>query len=235
MRVSRFGSALLVSGALEAGFVVVAGTTASAVGNPVEYSGNVTTCAQVNFAGSTWYEGTVTSSVGGTAWFAATVTQNKFVTISAVATGVTFQAVVVKGGNGYNVYNPPVLNMQSPLNGGDNIPDLSHWFACYTYDPPVTTVAPTTTTIAPTTTTIAVTTTTEQDSGPPTTVVVTTTTDPAGDDGQRSLAPLPTTTVRGALPITGNGQASGQLLLIGFLLMGFGSVVLLLSRRPANS
>jgi len=42
------------------------------------------------------------------------------------------------------------------------------------------------------------------------------------------------TTVR-ALPVTGNGQASSQLLLLGFLLMGFGSVVLLLSRRPADS
>ena len=46
---------------------------------------------------------------------------------------------------------------------------------------------------------------------------------------------LPTTSAGGALPITGNGQASGQLLLLGFLLMGFGSVVLLLSRRLANS
>ena len=69
--------------------------------------------------------------------------------------------------------------------------------------------------------------------------VVTTTT-----EGQ-SLAPVTTTTVTTttvtpttvakALPVTGNGQESSEMLLLGFLLMGLGSVVLLLSRRPAES
>ena len=69
--------------------------------------------------------------------------------------------------------------------------------------------------------------------------VVTTTT-----EGQ-SLAPVTTTTVTTttvtpttvakALPVTGNGQASSEVLLLGFLLMGLGSVVLLLSRRPVES
>ncbi len=75
-----------------------------------------------------------------------------------------------------------------------------------------------TTTVAPTTVAVAA----------PTTAAPTTT-------ALANQAPLPTTTMAAALPITGNGQASGQLLLLGFLLMGFGSVVLLLSRRPAVS
>ena len=219
MRLSRFGSTMVAAGVLLAGFGVVTGTSAAPVVNPVEVSGNVTTCAKMGFAGSTQYNGNVSTSVAVTALFTVTVTSNQFVTISSVAAGVTFQVVVLKGGDGYNVYNPPVANMQSPLNGGGNIPDLSHWFACYTDVPAVTTPSTTPPSTTPPSTTLelavgaATSTTTEQ----------------------KSLAPLPTTTERGALPITGNGRASGQLLLLGFLLMGFGSVILLLSRRPVLS
>ena len=99
-----------------------------------------------------------------------------------------------------------------------------------------TTIAPTTTTtIAPTTTsttaTVLVTTTTELASEGPTT-----TTDPSTTLATTTTllaSEGPTTTVGRGLPITGNGQASGSLLLLGFLLMGIGSVVLVLSRRPA--
>ena len=100
--------------------------------------------------------------------------------------------------------------------------------ATTTTAPATTTTAPaTTTTAAATTTTVAVllpaTTTTETASG-----AVTTTTE------QASLA-LPTTTAQAGLPVTGPGDASGTLLLLGFLLMGFGSVVLLVSRRQVES
>jgi Domain of unknown function (DUF5979) len=50
-------------------------------------------------------------------------------------------AVVVKGGNGYNIYPnpadlPPALapanqHYISPFNGGTNVPAVSHWFVCY--------------------------------------------------------------------------------------------------------
>ena len=59
-------------------------------------------------------------------------------TISATADGVVIDAVVVKGGNGYNVYLP-TSNVfpaypgpyMAPLNGGGNVPAFSHWFVCY--------------------------------------------------------------------------------------------------------
>ena len=58
----------------------------------------------------------------------------------SVPNGVTVDAVVVKGGNGYNVYSnttylPPKLaspqDYVAPLNNGGNIPTISHWFVCY--------------------------------------------------------------------------------------------------------
>jgi hypothetical protein len=60
------------------------------------------------------------------------------VAISGV--GVIIDAVVVKGGPAYNLYTnatflpptlPPPQHYISPLNGGGNVPDLSHWFVCY--------------------------------------------------------------------------------------------------------
>ncbi|MDP2290091.1 MAG: hypothetical protein Q8M22_02820, partial [Actinomycetota bacterium] len=127
-------------GALIALFGVLGGATATAVTNPVTYqNANVTTCAQIGFAGSTQYNGSVVTSVSVTALFTATVTSDRYVTISAIAPGVVFQAAAIKGGDGYNVYNPLLTDMRSPLNGGGNVPALSHWFACYTYTPIVTT------------------------------------------------------------------------------------------------
>jgi hypothetical protein len=67
--------------------------------------------------------------------------------ITAVATGVVIDAVVVKGGPAYNVYLPDPPGSGStagshvfptypgpyiaPLNAGGNVPALSHWFVCY--------------------------------------------------------------------------------------------------------
>jgi len=290
MRVSKFGATILGVGMLFTAFGLVSSTSAT-VSNPVLVESNATTCAGVGYPNSLQYDGSTTSSVYVGPLFTATVTSDQFVTISAVAAGVTFQAIVVKGGDGYHVYNPPVANMQSPLNGGGNVPALSHWYACYTYVPPVTTtttvapttttmapttttmapttttIAPTTTTIAPTTTTIAPTTTTIAPTTTTTvaptttttvaptttTIVVTTTTEQANEavttttmaptttEGERASGGpvtttiVPTTTVGRALPVTGNGEASSEMLLLGFLLMGLGSVVLLLSRRPIAS
>jgi hypothetical protein len=53
---------------------------------------------------------------------------------------VVIDAVVVKGGPAYNLYTdptflPPTLGPPqhyiAPLNGGDNVPALSHWYICY--------------------------------------------------------------------------------------------------------
>ena len=106
-----------------------------------------------------------------------------------------------------------------------------------TIAPTTTTMAPTTTTMAPTTTTIVVTTTTEQanEAVTTTTMAPTTTVGERASGGPVTTTIVPTTTVGRALPVTGNGEASSEMLLLGFLLMGLGSVVLLLSRRPIAS
>ena len=183
MRISKVAAVLVGAGAVFAALGLLVGPTATAITNPVAHDGNGTTCAQVGFPGSVQYNGSIVTSVDVTALFTATVVGNKYVSISNIASGVVFQAVVLKGGNGYNVYNPPVASMRSPLNNGGNVPDLSHWFACTTTAPVVTTTtAPVvTTTTAPvvTTTTAPVVTTTTAPVVTTTTVpVVTTTTVP---------------------------------------------------------
>jgi hypothetical protein len=73
------------------------------------------------------------------------------VNVDDPAVGVTIDAVVVKGGPAYNVYStdsgtpagnhvPPAEDTPTqyiaPLNGGGNIPTVSHWFICYNGDVP---------------------------------------------------------------------------------------------------
>ena len=62
------------------------------------------------------------------------------VNVTILGDNVVIDAVVVKGGNGYNVYEdptflPPALQPPqhyiSPFNNGGNIPAISHWFLCY--------------------------------------------------------------------------------------------------------
>jgi hypothetical protein len=62
------------------------------------------------------------------------------VDITILGTIVVIDAVVVKGGNGYNVYDDPAVlppadqppqHYISPLNNGGNVPGISHWFVCY--------------------------------------------------------------------------------------------------------
>lgn len=174
--------------------------------------GNVTTCAQVGFASSIPYEGNVKSSIDNASPFTATVTSDKFVTITNIADGVAIQAIVLKGGNSYEVFLSPVANTQSPLNRGGNIPDLSHWFICYTFNLATTTSAASTT--SSTTTNEATTTTgvrTILDTVPrPTTT--------AGTPSTVTFTP-PT-----ELPVTGSGTL--WFLFIGGLLVGFGILAL---------
>ena len=162
-----FGAALTLSS-------LVAGGASAIVANPVEVSGNVTTCAQVGYPGSTKLDGSITSGSGGNSLISYTVTDNKYVTLTSVDPSVTIQVVVVKGGDNYHLYNPPVVDMRSPLNGGGNVPDLSHWYLCYTVATTTTTAEVTTTTAEVTTTTAEVTTTTAEVTT--TTAEVTTTT-----------------------------------------------------------
>jgi hypothetical protein len=61
-----------------------------------------------------------------------------------VPTGVTVLAVVIMGGGNYNLYSPPAVpstlaapqHYIAPFNNGGNVPNLSHWIVCFTYQAP---------------------------------------------------------------------------------------------------
>jgi hypothetical protein len=105
---------------------------------------NVTTCAQVGFPND------IILGSGGDPQQTGTVTADSFfsVTISAftgpdaagdaqkinvqqLQVGAVIDAVIVKGGNGYNQYPGNFSDMIAPKNNGGNVPMISHWFLCY--------------------------------------------------------------------------------------------------------
>jgi Domain of unknown function (DUF5979) len=66
--------------------------------------------------------------------------QGEELDVTILGTSVVIDAVVTKGGNGYNVYEdadflPPTLQPDqhyiAPFNDGGQIPAMSHWFVCY--------------------------------------------------------------------------------------------------------
>jgi hypothetical protein len=141
----RKRAAAVVVAALAAGSSLLIGQVANGAVTPVE--GNATTCAQVGFSGST----ILGSNGGGQANGTVTSDSVVEVTISAYtgpdaaddaqkinitdgpAPGFKIDAVIVKGGNNYNKYTGADVfgNMIAPANGGENVPQISHWFVCY--------------------------------------------------------------------------------------------------------
>jgi hypothetical protein len=130
--------------------------------------GNATNCADVGFAGDVQMgSGTNTdaadANVSGTVKLNAGTTQpgqGEEVDVAIVGTGIVVDVIVVKGGPAYNVYSdpsglPPSLapdqHYISPLNGGGNVPAISHWFVCYhlATPPPAGSLTVTKTVIAP--------------------------------------------------------------------------------------
>ena len=110
------------------------------------FDGNVTNCAAIGLASAIQVgaEGSASdANVRGTVKAnAGTVQpgQGEEVNVTLLAAGVVIDAVVVKGGPAYNVYTdptflpptlPPDQHYISPLNGGGNVPAISHWFVCY--------------------------------------------------------------------------------------------------------
>lgn len=243
-------AATALGAALALSSLVVNQASAVAVVNPTSHDGNVTTCAAIGLSGSTRFEGEDDSGTYDTLLFDYTITHDRYVTLTAVDPAVTIHAVVVKGGDHYHVYNPPMSLMRAPYNGGDNVPEISHWYLCYGDTPVVTTtttlvdettttlVDETTTTLVDVTTTtlVDVTTTTLVDSEGPTTTLAATTTlvDSEGPTTTVAAAGGPTTTVDpGALPRTG---AEVDLMLVLGLSLVFGGVVtMLLGRRTADA
>ena len=148
----------LAAGSLSAqGGVSAQASSAASDSRATFSSGNATTCAGVGLSGTqadTADNPSNGSTNVGPGLFTLTVAsytnadiqspfqiQNggtpagdaQMVQISNVAAGVTINGVVVKGGNGFNLYTSVSgVNMIAPLNGGGNVPALSHAFVCYT-------------------------------------------------------------------------------------------------------
>jgi uncharacterized repeat protein (TIGR01451 family) len=109
--------------------------------------GNATECAHVGRAGDVQLKaGTGSASdryVTGTVTGGDPTRLQVEITDAGREAGVVIHAVVVKGSDGHNIYEapdvlPPRLEAPqdyiSPLNGGGNVADISHWFICYTFD-----------------------------------------------------------------------------------------------------
>ncbi len=128
--------------------VLLAGASAGAMANsapsdPIHaefHQGNAVSCSQIGLEGSTTLFGDGDNALSGavTGSVQAQAGGGQESTISATADGVVIDAVVVKGGDGYNVYYPtnnvfPAYPgpYMAPLNGGGNVPAFSHWFVCY--------------------------------------------------------------------------------------------------------
>ncbi|MET8759585.1 LPXTG cell wall anchor domain-containing protein [Lentzea sp. NPDC004782] len=162
---------------------------------------NVTTCEAAGLPGKTIASADVKASVDGS---------NTYIDVLD-HTGIT--AVVVKGGDAYNVYLADALSggwtgLHSPLNPNGKPAQISHWFACggTTEQPPPTKEQPPTTTTATSTTSSAAAT--------PATSVTTST---AAAAGSRELA--------------STGFGSAWLLGLGSALLAAGAAVLLVLRR----
>jgi len=107
--------------------------------------GNATKCADIGL-GKAIDVTDFLDVTGGT-------TKDQYLTVNSVPKGVTVAAIVVKGGNEYNTYRPgkkglsatpPWEKLHAPMVGKNyqNVPAISHWFACgsKTDTPPETTV-----------------------------------------------------------------------------------------------
>ena len=144
-RLTRFaGGALIVTaitpwlgGVALAGASKPAPPTGDDRSGVTAYSGNVTTCAQIGMSDATQIGGGTGSYTAG-GWDIASDGTN--LTVNAVAEGQQIDALVVKGGDGYNIYDAsffaanelPVGDIHAPLVGNPpkNVPTISHWFAC---------------------------------------------------------------------------------------------------------
>jgi len=90
------------------------------------FGGNATTCADIGLGSST--ETTGDANVQAT----VSVHQPQGEELNVVlGPNVVIDGILVKGGNGYNVYSSAVASMIPPLNNGGQIPAISHFVICY--------------------------------------------------------------------------------------------------------
>lgn len=141
--------ALAIAGAALPGVAVAAIPAPVAVASDPRadfFPGNATTCAQVGFAEAVRIGG-VGDAAGQDAYVSVATRDTRYVDVAitpaGTAAGVVIDGVVVKGGDGFNLYtNPAVLppaaappqGFFSPYVGVGNIPRISHWFVCYHFD-----------------------------------------------------------------------------------------------------
>jgi hypothetical protein len=141
--------------ALVAGLTVALTAGSAGAASPSDpradfHSGNVVNCGQIGFPDSTLAFANGTGSIDD-GNVSGVVVNGTTVNVDDPPAGVVIQAVVVKGGPAYNVYStssgdddgnhvPPAEDTPteyiSPLNGGGNVPTVSHWFICYTSETP---------------------------------------------------------------------------------------------------
>jgi LPXTG-motif cell wall-anchored protein len=111
---------LLLATALPAAAVPTKTAPPSGDDRATSHVDNATTCSAAHL------DGTVVK-------LASQYNQDKTtVTVTSVPSDLELTGIVVKGGDGYNVYPPNVLtDLHSPLVGKPgNVPTISHWFAC---------------------------------------------------------------------------------------------------------
>lgn len=138
----------LVSGAVVLGSAAPGGASSPSDSRANFVAGNAVTCAQVGFEGAkiAFADGNASINQDGIVGSVqAHAGGGEEANISATG-GNTILAVVIKGGPAYNVYTansgspsgnhvpPTEVNPQhyiAPLNGGGNVPQISHWFVCY--------------------------------------------------------------------------------------------------------
>lgn len=89
----------------------------------------------------------------------ATITEDTYITFT-VPDGTTIEGAVVKGGDGYNVYDidheqlPPWVRLHAPLAGNSGAPAaISHWFVCGVTEQTTSTTSPTSSTTTSSSTT----------------------------------------------------------------------------------
>ncbi|WP_034275970.1 hypothetical protein [Haloechinothrix halophila] len=148
--------------------------------------------------------------------------EDQYLDILSIEDGVEVTGIVVKGGEDANIYvpgengleeNPPWEDLRSPLNAGDKIPQISHWYICGSYTPPETTT--TTTTSETTTTTSSETSTTPPETTSTTeetTTAETTTGATSTTEETTSVAETSTTEA----PVVDNASDSDDLAVTGF-------------------
>jgi hypothetical protein len=133
-------------------FTLVLVAPASAVPAPIAtpsdpraefFEGNATTCAQIGVEPAIQIGG-AGSAAGADAYVSGTTREDRYldlaITAAGAAAGVVIDAVVVKGGDGFNLYTdpqvlPPIAAPPQgyfpPSVGAGNIARISHWFVCY--------------------------------------------------------------------------------------------------------